>query len=198
MKCSSKDWDVTEHAKCLQLILTWGLTIGIWCCLSDHAPLTPINSHVNKRHQYLANRPLSVLPQLLHWSLHSNFNSSISYKRSRMLEALTLAEGFWWAKELNLFCWCLAAATAPIGWNGHQKESVVIPRKAEVDIFAKAKFLFIIRDLGNAQWPKLLAAQTMQDVAHGPRWVMKTRAGLPLINLKWGKRKLSLFCALGE
>jgi len=121
MKRLSKDWDVTEHAKCLQLILTWGLTIGIWCCLYDHAPLTPINSHVNKRHQYLTHRPLSVPVELLYWSLHSPFNSSISYKRSKMLKALTLAEGGWWARELNLFCWCSVAASALIRWKDHKK-----------------------------------------------------------------------------
>lgn len=93
MNCPSKDGDVTEHAKCLQLILTLGLTIGVWCCLCDHAPLTPINSHVNKQHQYLTHRSLSVLAELPYWSFRSHFNSSISYKRSKTLKALTLAGG---------------------------------------------------------------------------------------------------------
>lgn len=106
----------------LQLILTLGLTIGVWCCLDDHAPLTPINSHVNKQHQCLTHGSLFVLAELPYWSLRSNFNSSISYKRSKTLKVLTLAEGGWSARESNLFWlfWLVAASTL-ISWKEHNK-----------------------------------------------------------------------------
>lgn len=116
-----KDWDVTEHAKCLYLTSAQGLAIGTWCCLSDHALLTPINSHVNKQHQYLTHSVLSVPGELLYWSLYYHFNSSISYKRSKMHTALTLAECGWWGRELDLFCWCSVNASALIWWKGHKE-----------------------------------------------------------------------------
>lgn len=98
--------------------LTWGLTIGTWCCLCDHALLTPINSHVNKQHQYLTQRLLSELGELLYWSLYSHFNSSVSYKRSRMHTTLTLSECGWWEKGgLDLFCLVIIDH-----WHSHQME----------------------------------------------------------------------------
>lgn len=98
-----KDWDVTEHAKCLQLIPTWGLTIGIWCCLGDHAPLTPINRHVNKRHQYLTRRSLSLLVELSYWFVHFHFNSSISYKKKQNSQGIDPGWGWLMSEGINLF-----------------------------------------------------------------------------------------------
>lgn len=121
VKCPLKDWDVTEHAKCLCLTLTRGLTIGTWCCLCDHAFLTSINSHVNKQDQYLTHSLLSVPGELLYWSLYYHFNSSISHKRSKMHTALTLTECGWWGRELDLFCWCSVNTSAFIRWKGLQK-----------------------------------------------------------------------------
>lgn len=119
----------------LQLILPLGLTIGVWCCLDDHAPLTPINSHVNKQHQCLTHRSLSVLAELPYWSLHSNFNSSISYKRSKTLKASTLAEGGWSTRELNLFFGVFGVCQQAHQLKGTQ-QSGLFPTKTSVSTFS--------------------------------------------------------------
>lgn len=52
VKCSLRNWDVTDQTKCFKLSLARGLTISIWCRFHGHTLPSPINSHVNEQRQH--------------------------------------------------------------------------------------------------------------------------------------------------